>query len=146
MDCAKLTKILPSVQVSIHLNYNWTLYFKCLNNFPIVFKFKLIPCRTAILINLYFLCYRHHVILLVEILEKYWKLLSVHRMLRVLLLLLLLLLRQVFTSSQSQICLSVRFRFVHFFIQPARGGLFTDLTIYLYGGSTADLSKIPPFF
>ena len=43
---------------------------------------------------------------------------SVHIMLRVLLLLLLLLLllRQVFTSSQSQICLSVRFGFVHFFI------------------------------
>ena len=41
---------------------------------------------------------------------------SVHRMLRLLLLLLLLLLRQVFTSSQSQICWSVRFRFVHFFI------------------------------
>ena len=39
---------------------------------------------------------------------------SVHRMLRVLLLLLLLLLllRHVFTSSQSQICLSVRFGFV----------------------------------
>ena len=32
-------------------------------------------------------------------------------------------------------------------IQPARearGGLFTDLTIYLYGGTSADLSKIPP--
>ena len=38
---------------------------------------------------------------------------SVHRMLRVL---PLLLLRQVFTSSQSQICLSVRFGFVHCFI------------------------------
>ena len=25
----------------------------------------------------------------------------------------------------------------------ARGGLFTDLTIYLYGGTSADLSKIP---
>ena len=37
-------------------------------------------------------------------------------MLRVLfLLLLLLLLRQVFTSSQSQICLSVKFGSVHFF-------------------------------
>ena len=34
---------------------------------------------------------------------------SVHRMLRVLLLLLLLLLCHVLTSSQSQICLSVRF-------------------------------------
>ena len=41
---------------------------------------------------------------------------SVHRMLRVLLLLLLLLLCHVFTSSQSQICFSVRFRFVHCFI------------------------------
>ena len=41
---------------------------------------------------------------------------SVHRMLRVLLLLLLLLLRHVFTSSQSYICLSVRFGFVHCFI------------------------------
>ena len=43
---------------------------------------------------------------------------SVHRILRVLLLLLLLLLRflcHVFTSSQSQICLSVRFGFVHCF-------------------------------
>ena len=32
-------------------------------------------------------------------------------------------------------------------IQPARearGVLFTDLTIYLYGGTSADLSKIPP--
>ena len=28
-------------------------------------------------------------------------------------------------------------------IQPARGGLFTDLTIYLYGGTSANLSKIP---
>ena len=37
---------------------------------------------------------------------------SVLRMLRVLLLLLLLLLRHVFTSSQSQICLDVRFGFV----------------------------------
>ena len=27
----------------------------------------------------------------------------------------------------------------------ARGGLFTDLTIYLYGGTSADLSKIPQF-
>ena len=26
----------------------------------------------------------------------------------------------------------------------ARSGLFTDLTIYLYGGTSADLSKIPP--
>ena len=42
---------------------------------------------------------------------------SVHRMLRVLLLLLLLLLLcQVFTSSQSYICLAVRFGFVHCFI------------------------------
>ena len=42
---------------------------------------------------------------------------SVHRMLRVLLLLLLLLLLcHVFTSSQSQICLAVRFGFVHGFI------------------------------
>ena len=37
-----------------------------------------------------------------------------------------------------------------YFIQPAqppraRGGLFTDLTIYLYGGTSADLVKIPPF-
>ena len=40
---------------------------------------------------------------------------SVHRMLRVLLLLLLLL-RQVFASSQSQICLSMRFGLVHFLI------------------------------
>ena len=38
---------------------------------------------------------------------------SVHRMLRVLLLLLLLLLCHVFTSSQSQICVAVRFGFVH---------------------------------
>ena len=38
-------------------------------------------------------------------------------------------------------------------IQPTReaqraragGGLFTDLTIYLYGWTSADLSKIPPF-
>ena len=27
----------------------------------------------------------------------------------------------------------------------ARSELFTDLTIYLYGGTSADLSKIPPF-
>ena len=26
----------------------------------------------------------------------------------------------------------------------ARGGLFTDFTVYLYGGTSADLSKIPP--
>ena len=35
-----------------------------------------------------------------------------------------------------------------FFIQPARealGGLFTDLSIYPYGGTSADLSKIPSF-
>ena len=41
------------------------------------------------------------------------RILSVHRMLRVL---LLLLLRQVFTSSQSYICLAVRFGFVDCFI------------------------------
>ena len=32
-------------------------------------------------------------------------------------------------------------------IQPARdarGGLFTDWSIYPYGGTSADLSKIPP--
>ena len=28
----------------------------------------------------------------------------------------------------------------------ARGGLFTDLIIYLYGGTSADLSKIPTFW
>ena len=27
----------------------------------------------------------------------------------------------------------------------ARGGLFTDLSLYLYGGTSADLSKIPSF-
>ena len=33
------------------------------------------------------------------------------------------------------------------FIYPTRAqsGLFTDLSIYLYGGTSADLSKIPPF-
>ena len=29
-------------------------------------------------------------------------------------------------------------------IQPARGGLFTDLTIYLYGGTSADLREAAP--
>ena len=43
----------------------------------------------------------------------------------------------------------VSFKQKYIFIQPAqrpraRSGLFTDLTIYPYGGTSANLSNIPP--